>query len=191
MLTKIICIAILIALIAIVIWVIYSEEDDVVSCKDCKWYNSRGYREHWLREVDEDDFCSYQERRESGYEEEWRKWDAPSPKETPIVNANCVGVIANLYPCDTCVHDCDDWDCEACDPCSKAHSNYKPKTEPQADDLIRQADEMIKFDKEPLQMDEEQTEEWICPNCGNIVVYSTYCKQCGCRKPRYRKGASK
>jgi hypothetical protein len=55
--------------------------------------------------------------------------------------------------CDTCIHKDDGWDCESCDSCSKANSNYEP-----VDDLIRQADEMIKFDNELLQMSEEQSE---------------------------------
>ncbi len=80
MLIKITCIGIGIIIgvvVMLVAYVMYTEEsDDVVSCKDCKWYNSKGYCEHWLRETDEDDFCSYQERRESGYEDEWRKWDS-------------------------------------------------------------------------------------------------------------------
>lgn len=31
--------------------------------------------------------------------------------------------------CDTCRHDSEPWDSEACDGCSKAHSNYEPQTD--------------------------------------------------------------
>ena len=33
------------------------------------------------------------------------------------------------YPCDSCKHDPEPWDSEACDGCCKAHSGYEPKTE--------------------------------------------------------------
>ena len=33
--------------------------------------------------------------------------------------------------CDTCKHNKLEWYSEVCDGCSKAHSNYEPKTEPQ------------------------------------------------------------
>lgn len=31
------------------------------------------------------------------------------------------------YPCDSCKHDPEPWDSEACDGCCKAHSGYEPK----------------------------------------------------------------
>ena len=33
--------------------------------------------------------------------------------------------------CDTCIHNKLEWYSEVCDGCSKAHSNYEPKDEPQ------------------------------------------------------------
>ena len=35
--------------------------------------------------------------------------------------------------CDTCKHNKLEWYSEVCDGCSKAHSNYEPKDEPQTD----------------------------------------------------------
>ena len=35
--------------------------------------------------------------------------------------------------CDTCRHNKLEWYSEVCDGCSKAHSNYEPKDEPQTD----------------------------------------------------------
>jgi len=31
------------------------------------------------------------------------------------------------YPCDSCKHDPEPWDSEACDGCCKAHSGYEPE----------------------------------------------------------------
>ena len=36
--------------------------------------------------------------------------------------------------CDTCKHNKLEWYSEVCDGCSKAHSNYEPKDEPQTDE---------------------------------------------------------
>ena len=36
--------------------------------------------------------------------------------------------------CDTCIHNKLEWYSEVCDGCSKAHSNYEPKDEPQMGD---------------------------------------------------------
>ena len=36
-----------------------------------------------------------------------------------------------LNNCDTCKHNKLEWYSEVCDGCSKAHSNYEPKDEPQ------------------------------------------------------------
>ena len=36
--------------------------------------------------------------------------------------------------CDTCIHNKLEWYSEVCDGCSKAHSKYEPKTEPQMGD---------------------------------------------------------
>jgi hypothetical protein len=35
--------------------------------------------------------------------------------------------------CDTCKHNKLEWYSEVCDGCSKAHSNYEPKDEPQTE----------------------------------------------------------
>ena len=41
---------------------------------------------------------------------------------------NCSEIPNN---CDTCIHNKLEWYSEVCDGCSKAHSNYEPKDEPQ------------------------------------------------------------
>ena len=46
---------------------------------------------------------------------------------------NCSEIPNN---CDTCKHNKLEWYSEVCDGCSKAHSNYEPKDEPQGDICI-------------------------------------------------------
>ena len=44
--------------------------------------------------------------------------------------------------CETCKHNKLEWYSEVCDGCSKAHSNYEPKDEPQIEDLQDWKDRM-------------------------------------------------
>lgn len=89
---------------------------DIVRCKECKWRGEQtesGIPYYWCRlvgvgyEVPIEHYCSYGEPSNSG-----------KPNN-----------------CDTCKHNKLEWYSEVCDGCSKAHSNYEPKDEPQTASL--------------------------------------------------------